>query len=244
MAFCLPAIDLRGGKCVRLTKGDFDAETVYADDPMEMAKRWQDEGAQRLHVVDLDGARAGSPQHLASVEGIVKATGLPVHYGGGMRSVAAASSAIDAGASLVIVGTTALKAPETFQEMLALGPEKFLVSLDVRGGKLATAGWLKEEESVALETVAETMGTLAIAGLIVTTIDRDGTLQGIDPAPGLSAAKASGLPTILAGGVVTIMDVDRAWSLRHQGIAGLVLGRALYVETLSLKEALETTGER
>lgn len=241
----IPALDLRGGRCVRLTRGDYGAETVYAGDPVAVASRWVAEGARRLHVVDLDGAREGRPVHL-DVLRAVAALGVPVQFGGGLRAVGDVERCLAAGARWAIVGTRALADPGFLAETRRLFGQAILVSLDLRAGRAAVAGWL--EEGLPAEEAARLLHEAGQRDLIVTDVGRDGTLGGVDE--GLFAGMARrGFAVIAAGGVGSLADVealaDLARRLRAEGapgrLAGVVVGKALYEGRVSLSEALART---
>lgn len=235
----IPAVDIRGGRCVRLTKGDYAAETVYNDDPAGVALDWVARGAKRLHLIDLDGARDGRPVNLGIAREVASRTGVPIQWGGGVRSKAIAEELLEAGVTWLILGTVAVREPQTLAEILTLGPQRFLVSLDCRGGRIATQGWLAEEgEGRSAIEVGRGLAELGIAGFIYTNIDRDGTLQGIDPAPPVELAQQTGLPVIIAGGLGSVRDVQLAASHQEQGINGVILGKALYDGRITLEEAL------
>jgi phosphoribosylformimino-5-aminoimidazole carboxamide ribotide isomerase len=238
----LPAIDLRGGKCVRLRQGDYAQETVFGDDPVEMARRWVREGAPRLHLVDLDGARAGKPVNYDVVRAIVRAAGVPCQMGGGVRDEASMRLLLDdVGVDRVIVGTQALKQPEWFREMAAKFPGKIALGIDARNGMVATEGWLDVSEKSALELAAN-YADLDLAAVIYTNIANDGMMQGIDDATidDLVRLAEMGLPTIASGGVTTLDDVRRLAerSRKHPQLVGAIVGRALYEGTIGVAEAV------
>ena len=229
-----PAIDLRGGKCVRLERGDYGRETVFGDDPAAMARHWIDQGAQFLHLVDLDGARSGQVQNRSSIEAIVRAVSVPCELGGGIRDEATIASLIDLGLDRLVVGTSAVKDPDWFCQMCRKFPGRLALGLDARGGLVATEGWLKTSRLRAVD-LALRFADEPIAALIYTDIDTDGMLGG----PNLSAmaelVQAVELPVIASGGVTTADDVAR---LAELGVAGCIIGRALYDGTLNLPDAL------
>src|SRR5687768_15317843 len=231
-----PAIDLRGGQCVRLRQGDYQQETVFGADPAAMAKRWVDEGATYLHLVDLDGAKEGRPVNGASVRAIVKASGVPCQVGGGLRTREHITEALSWGVERVIIGTRALQAPGWLEEMAGEFPGKIVLGIDARGGKVATQGWLDVSEMAALD-LARTCAGLPLAALVYTDISRDGMLQGANVEAMAEMASAVRLPVIASGGVTTLDDVRR---LAQHGLAGCIVGRALYEGRLSLRELLTT----
>lgn len=229
-----PAIDLRGGQCVRLRQGDYTQETVFGADPAAMAKRWVDEGATYLHLVDLDGAKAGRPINGASVRAIVETAAVPCQLGGGLRSAENIREVLSWGVARVIIGTKALASPTWLAEMCGLFPQRIVLGIDAKGGKVATAGWLEVSELSALE-LAKTCENLALAGLVYTDIARDGMMQGANVAAMAEMTRAVRLPVIASGGVTTMDDLVQ---LHAQGLAGAIVGRALYEGSLNLREIL------
>lgn len=237
MSICTlyPAIDLLGGRCVRLAQGDFARVSVFGDDPVAMAAHWREQGAEWLHVVDLDGARDGAPRHLETLRAMAAATEAPIQYSGGLRKLAGVEAALEAGAARVTLGTAAVCDRPLLEACLARWGERIAVSLDVRGGRLAVAGWLQavaaEPGAFAAEVVA-----LGVRTLIITSVDRDGTLAGADDYL-LRALRAGapGVRLIGGGGVASLEDVARLAAL---GMDGVLLGRALYDGAIRLPEAL------
>lgn len=230
-----PAIDLRDGKCVRLQQGDYERETVFGDDPAEMAKHWVDEGGQYLHLVDLDGARAGSVANWDSLERIRGAVNVPCEVGGGVRDEATIARLLELGIDRVVIGTLAIKQPDWFRQMCAKFPGKLVLGIDARGGLVATEGWLETSHVTAVD-LAQSFARERLAAIIYTDIETDGMLSG----PNLGAleqmAKAVDLPVIASGGVATAEDVAQ---LSKLPVAGCIIGRALYEGTLKLADALE-----
>lgn len=240
----LPAIDLRAGKCVRLRQGDYAQETVFSDDPVEMARRWVDDGATWLHLVDLDGAKAGQPINHAVVERIVEATGVKCELGGGIRDEAAIRLMLDdVGVERVIIGTQALKRPAWFREMAELWPDRLVLGIDAREGMVATEGWLDVSKTSAIE-LAKSYADLDLAAVIYTNIANDGMMQGIDETTinDLIRLCELGLPVIASGGVTTLDDIERlsAASRNHPNLIGAIVGRAIYEGTIRVKDAIET----
>ena len=235
----IPAIDIRGRRCVRLYQGDFGRETVFADDPVEVAGRWQDEGAGRLHVVDLDGARDGRPVNADIVRRIVAAVRVPVEVGGGLRNRPSIERYLDTGVDRVVLGTAAVKDRALLTEVLAEHAQRIVVGVDARQGVVAIEGWQKETPLTAAELVSE-LAALGVARVIYTDALRDGTLEGPNfPAIENLMAKAS-VPVIYAGGVSSIGDLTRLASL---GLEGAIVGKALYTRDLDLREALEVLSQ-
>jgi phosphoribosylformimino-5-aminoimidazole carboxamide ribotide isomerase len=238
----LPAIDLRGGKCVRLRQGDYAQETVFGEDPAEMARRWEAAGATRLHLVDLDGAKAGRPVNGEAIREIVQAVRIPCELGGGIRDDAALSLVLETwGVDRAIVGTKALQQPEWFCAAAERFPERVALGLDARDGMVATAGWLETSQTPANE-LARRFRASPIAAVIYTNIANDGMLQGIDGATlmDLEALADLGRPVIASGGVTTVHDIHRLAAIaeRQPNLVGVIIGRALYEGTLTLPDAL------
>lgn len=242
----LPAIDIRGGQCVRLRQGDYSQETVFSDDPVEMAKRWADEGAERLHLVDLDGARAGQPVNLQVIEAITSAVSIPCQLGGGLRSETALETILEkVGLDRAIVGTQALKQPDWFREMTARFPGKIALGLDAKGSKVATGGWLEVSQTPAID-LARSYAGLNLAALIYTNIANDGMMQGIDEATISDMVELTklGFPVIASGGVSRLEDVRRLaeTSREHPKLIGAIIGRAIYEGSIRIKDAIAITG--
>ncbi len=230
----IPAIDLRGGMCVRLRQGDYGHETVFGDDPASMAARWEAEGATWIHLVDLDGAKAGRPVNVEAVGRILSRVGVPCQLGGGIRDAATIDHWLDAGLDRVIVGTQALRDPDWFRSMAESHPGRIVLGLDAREGKVATQGWL-ETSTVDAVTLAEQFAGLPLAGIIYTDIARDGTLEGPNLEATRCLAERVKTPVIASGGVGCLADLAR---LAQLPIAGCIVGRALYEGTFSLAEAI------
>lgn len=229
-----PAIDLLGGKCVRLQQGDYNRETVYSDDPVSVARRFQSEGAQHLHVVDLDGARAGRPVNLEAVRAIVDAVDLECELGGGVRDEAAIAALLDLGLSRLVLGTSALKRPEWFRDMCEKFPGRLVLGVDARDGLVATDGWL-ETSSVAAPQLIQQFEGAPLAAIVYTDIATDGMLAGPNVPAMREMQAATPTPVVASGGVTTADDVA---ALASAGLAGAIVGRALYAGTLTLGDAL------
>ncbi len=229
-----PAIDLRGGKCVRLKQGDYDRETVFGDDPAAMARHWVDQGAQRFHLVDLDGARAGKPGNLGSVRAIVEAADVPCELGGGIRDERAIDELLELGLTRLVIGTLAIREPDWFCRMCRKYPDKLVLGIDARDGRVATEGWLETSEMGAIELAGRFSGE-PIAAIIYTDIATDGMLSGPNTAAMAEMQAAVELPVVASGGVTTREDVAE---LAASGLAGCIIGRALYEGTLTLSDAL------
>ena len=230
----IPAIDLRGGKCVRLLQGDYSRETVFSDDPPAMAKHWESLGARRLHVVDLDGAREGEPRNLEVVRAICAAVSIPVQLGGGMRNTALAQQALEVGVDRVIVGSAALD-PEAAAAFVEEFGERVVAGIDARDGLVAVHGWL-DTTSVGAVDLARKLVTLGFRWIVFTDIQRDGTLRGTNITALREMIVAVSASVIASGGITTVEDLRAA---RNAGAAGAIVGRALYTGDLDLKAALE-----
>jgi phosphoribosylformimino-5-aminoimidazole carboxamide ribotide isomerase len=229
-----PAIDLRDGKCVRLKQGDYAQETVFGADPAAMATRWVVDGATYLHLVDLDGAKAGHPVNGSSIRAIVKASNVPCQLGGGLRNEDDIKQALSWGLARVIVGTKALESPQWLAQMTQRFPGRIVLGIDARDGKVATQGWLDVSEIGALE-LARQCARPPLSAVIYTDISRDGMMQGANVAAMKEMASAVPLPVIASGGVTTMEDVKR---LQEAELAGCIIGRALYEGQLNLREVV------
>lgn len=238
----IPAIDILEGRCVRLYQGDYAQSQTFNENPVEVARQWVDAGATLLHLVDLDGAKAGHPVNLKAIEAIVRSVNIPCQVGGGMRDRAAVSSVLSLGVQRAILGTVAVEQPKLVAELCGEFPGQILVGIDARNGKVATRGWLETSEVLATD-LAQQMAQLGAAAIIYTDIHRDGTLSG----PNLDAlrelAHAITIPVIASGGVSSIGDLLSLLALEPVGIAGAIVGRALYTGDISLKEAIQAVGQ-
>ena len=234
-----PAIDLKGGACVRLLRGDMDRATVYAEDPAAQARAFEDAGCEWLHVVDLDGAFSGRPDNAAAVRAILSAVRVPVQLGGGIRDRAALEGWLEAGVARVILGTVAVEDPELVREAARAHPGRVAVGLDARGGRVATRGWAEATEIDALD-LARRFEDAGIAALVHTDIERDGAMRGPNLAATEAMARAVCVPVIASGGVASLGDLAR---LRDTGVvAGAIVGRAFYDGAVALPEALALLG--
>ncbi|MCC7425241.1 MAG: 1-(5-phosphoribosyl)-5-[(5-phosphoribosylamino)methylideneamino]imidazole-4-carboxamide isomerase [Planctomycetaceae bacterium] len=241
----LPAIDLRGGQCVRLRQGDYAQETVFGNAPVEMAQRWENEGAERLHLVDLDGAKAGRPVNHEVVRRIVQAVKIPCQMGGGIRDEESIRLMLDdVGVDRVIVGTQALKQPEWFRAMTLAFFDRVALGLDARNGQVATEGWLDVSKTSALDLARQYVG-LPLAAVIYTNIANDGMMQGVDPdtMADLERLADMGLPVIASGGVTTLDDIHRLTAIhrRQPKLVGAIVGRAIYEGTIRVADAVEAS---
>ncbi|MFM7448285.1 MAG: 1-(5-phosphoribosyl)-5-[(5-phosphoribosylamino)methylideneamino]imidazole-4-carboxamide isomerase [Leptolyngbyaceae cyanobacterium] len=237
----IPAIDLLEGRCVRLYQGDYNQAETFNQDPVAVARQWVDQGITRLHVVDLDGAKAGHPVNLSTITAIAAAIDIPIQVGGGLRDRQSVAELLDRGVQRVILGTIAVEQPDLVTQLCQAFPGQIVVGIDARNGQVATRGWL-ETSSVRATDLAQQMATAGVAAIIYTDIHRDGTLQG----PNLEAlrelANATPVPVIASGGVSSITDLLSLLALEPQGVEGVIVGRALYTGDVDLKEALRAVG--
>jgi phosphoribosylformimino-5-aminoimidazole carboxamide ribotide isomerase len=232
-----PAIDMLGGKAVRLVKGDFDAKKVYDEDPLSAASDWVQAGARYLHVVDLDGARAGSPVNLEHLRRITGELGVPVQFGGGLRTQKSISQALEAGAERVILGTAAFTDPALLEQALERWPGQVLVSVDVRGGRVATAGWTETIELTAEQVVAR-LWEQGAHDLIYTNVDRDGMLEGPDLQEVARVAAVVRGSVVYSGGIGALADLEGLSKLGASSLTGVIVGKALYEQRFTVAEAL------
>jgi len=233
----IPAIDLKDGACVRLSQGKMDQATVYSDDPVEMARRWEAEGAQRLHIVDLDGAIAGKPVNLKLVEKIRAAVNLDIEIGGGIRSMETVKQYCDAGVTYIILGTAAITRPDFLAAACDTYPGRIIVGIDACNGMVAVRGWTETTSVTAIE-VARRIDSTRVAAIIFTDISRDGMLTGPNITSTAALAQAGTIPIIASGGISSIEDVLKLVPLEPQGVIGVIIGRALYTGTIDLRQCI------
>ena len=231
-----PAIDMLDGKAVRLVKGDFEAKKVYDEDPLSAARGWVAAGARFLHVVDLDGARAGAPVNIDHLERIVSNLGVPVQFGGGLRSLAAIQEAIEAGAERVILGTAAFTDPTLLESALERWPGRVLVSVDVRGGHVATAGWTETSETSGEQVIGQ-LWERGAGELVYTNVDRDGMLEGPDLEEVARVAEVVPGSFVYSGGIGALTDLEGLAALKAPTLAGVIVGKALYERRFTVAEA-------
>lgn len=233
----IPAIDLKDGRCVRLFQGDMDKETVYFEDPLAAAHHWAAEGATLLHIVDLNGAVAGTPVHSQTVEAICQQSGLTVELGGGLRSVQAVQAALKLGVARAVIGTAAYDNSELIRTLCREFPGKIAVGIDARHGKVAVKGWKENTSMEALELARRCEGE-GVSRIIYTDISRDGTRAGVNLDETWKIARAVKIPIIASGGVATLDDIRKLLPLAEDGVEGVIVGRALYAGAFTLREAL------
>ena len=232
-----PAIDIRGGKCVRLLKGDFAKETVFSDKPEDMAKKWQAQGAAFLHLVDLDGALKGKSQNLATVEKILAAVDIPVELGGGIRTMENIEEVLKLGVRRVILGSVAVRSPELVREACAKYGDRIVVGIDAKDGIVAVDGW-GVSGNVEATALAKEMKKAGVKTIIYTDISRDGTLAGVNVEATAKLARESGVNIVASGGVKSIDDIKALKPYEKDGIEGVIVGKSIYMGTLDLAEAI------
>jgi len=237
----IPAIDILDGRCVRLYQGDYQQSEVFSEDPVAIARQWYAQGAKFLHVVDLDGAKAGTPKNLKIIEAIARSIPIHVQVGGGLRDRNSIMAVLATGVSRVILGTVAVEQPQLVADICAEFPEQILVGIDARDGRVATRGWLETSEVIASD-LAQRMAGIGVAGIIYTDIARDGTMQG----PNLEALKqlasSINIPVIASGGISSITDLLSLLALTPLGVKGAIVGKAIYTGHIQLKEAIRAVG--
>ena len=243
-----PAIDLRSGKVVRLRQGEANAQTTYSDQPVRVARMWADEGARWLHVVNLDGAfgadraQATADRNIEALEGILESVGVPIQFGGGLRSLDGIAEVLERGVARVVLGTLAIECPQIVREALErFGAERVVVGLDARSGDVATHGWQRQ----SLRAVAEVAGQMAALGVsraVFTDIARDGSLAGVNVGATRELALSSGLKVIASGGVASLDDVRALQAVEADGVEGVIIGQALYTGAIRLADAIQIAG--
>ncbi len=234
----IPAIDLKDGRCVRLKQGDMNAETVFSDDPGAVARNWVEQGARRIHLVDLNGAVAGRPRNEAAIRAIVDAVGgnVPVQLGGGIRDLDTIERYLDDGISYVIIGTAAVKNPGFLHDACSAFPGQIIVGLDARDGKVATDGWSKLTRHDVLDLARKFEG-YGVEAVIYTDIGRDGMLTGVNVEATVRLARELRIPVIASGGFASLEDVEKLCAIETEGVTGAILGRALYEGKLDFRAA-------
>ena len=238
----IPAIDLKGGKCVRLRQGRMSEATEYSDDPVTMAGQWIDQGAQRLHLVDLDGAFAGEPKHAEVIARIsAKYPHIEIQVGGGIRNLQTIQTYLDAGVNYVIIGTQAVKDPNFVAAACEKYPGHVIVGIDAKNGLVALEGWAEGSDLTAI-ALAQKFEGLGVSAIVYTDISRDGMLSGVNVDATAELARGIAIPVIASGGVASIDDIRKLLLHRESGVAGSILGKALYEQTLDLAEALALAG--
>lgn len=238
----IPAIDLLEGRCVRLYQGDYAQSQVFDENPVAVAQQWVEQGATRIHLVDLDGARVGHPVNGEAIAAIVQAVNVPVEVGGGLRDRQSIAELLNLGVRWAILGTVAVEQPDLVQSLCQEFPGQIIVGIDARNGKVATRGWLETSEVDAVP-LAQQMTDRGAAAIIYTDIHRDGTLQGPNREALRELAEAVSIPVIASGGVSSVSDLLGLLALEPAGVTGAIVGRALYTGEVSLKEAVRAVGQ-
>lgn len=234
-----PAVDIKDGQCVRLKQGKASESTIFSSSPLDMAKQWQDQGAEWLHIIDLDGAFDGSPVNLKLIESMCASTNLSIQVGGGIRDLETAQKYLEAGVTRLIIGTIALEQPELYAQMCKAFPGKIGVSLDAADGKLKTKGWV-EDSGLTMQEVLPRLEAQGTAFIVYTDIERDGMQSGVNMEAMTWLAKNANVPVIAAGGVTALADIRELYPLSLEGkLQGAISGRAIYEGTLKLNDALE-----
>jgi phosphoribosylformimino-5-aminoimidazole carboxamide ribotide isomerase len=234
----LPAIDLKDGRCVRLFQGDMNQETIYFEDPLEAARHWRDEGAQLIHIVDLNGAIEGRPVHTREITAICREPGVAVELGGGLRSLESVRAAFELGVTRVVIGTAAYENAGLLRSLCRSFPGKIVVGIDARAGKVAVKGWRETTPMDAIE-LARRCESDGAARIIYTDIGRDGTREGINLEETRKLARAVNIPVIASGGVATLEDIRKLLPLMEDGLEAVIVGRALYAGAFRYRDAIE-----
>lgn len=233
----IPAIDIKDGRCVRLRQGRMEDETVFSENPLEIADRWADAGAQRIHIVDLDGANSGAPRNFSIIERIAsKHPDLPIQVGGGIRDDDTVQDYLDSGVEYVIIGTKAVSAPHFVNDLCLEFPGRIIVGLDAKDGKVAIDGWSKLSHHDVID-IAQHFEADGVAAIVFTDISRDGMMQGLNVESTVQLAQSIHIPVIASGGVTNKTDIERLCAVDEEGIMGVIIGRALYEGTIDLVEA-------
>lgn len=236
----IPAIDLKEGKCVRLEQGLMEKDTVFCDNPADQAREWERQGAELLHIVDLDGAFAGEPKNRNSIEAIVKAIAIPTQLGGGIRDIPTIEAYLSLGIGRVILGTAAQRNPELVEEACRLFPGRIVVGIDAKNGMVAVQGWA-EVTGVTAVDLAKRFEGYGVAAIIYTDIARDGMMQGPNIGATRALAEAISIPVIASGGVSSLKDIENLMAIEASGIAGAITGKAVYTGAINLAEAVALT---
>ena len=236
----IPAIDLKEGKCVRLEQGLMDKDTVFNDNPAAQARAWQDQGAEMLHIVDLDGAFAGQPKNRAAIEAIIGAISIPSQLGGGIRDIATIEAYLSLGLSRVIIGTAAQRNPELVREACVKFPGRIVVGIDARNGMVAVQGWAEVTDITAVDLARKFEG-FGVSAIIYTDISRDGMLQGPNLEATKALAEAVSIPIIASGGVSSLKDIRNLMDIEASGVTGVITGKAVYTGAIKLGEAIALT---
>jgi len=233
----IPAVDLKDGRCVRLSQGRMDEESVYSDDPVRMAKHWESKGAERLHVIDLNGAVNGKPVHESVIKEIAKSIHIPVEVGGGIRNLETIEMYLSSGTEWIILGTVAHRNRPLAEEACRRFPGRVILGIDARGGRVAIQGWKEEVTLGAIELAKEFEG-LELSAIIFTDIERDGMSTGVNSEMTGALARSISIPVIASGGVSRVEEIHQLMTLEPDGVTGVIVGRALYTGRIDLEEAI------
>jgi len=233
-----PAVDIKSGKCVRLIQGKIDSETVFSNDPVQMAKRWENEGATWIHVVDLDGAFTKSPKNSEKIKQIIETVDASIQIGGGIRTKEVIETYLNWGAARVIIGTEAIRNPDSVKSYCKEYPNQIAIGIDARDGMVSVEGWTETTQISAIELIKQ-FEDQGVSAIIFTDIHRDGMQSGPNIAETQKVAQTTSIPVIASGGVSTIHDIQKILPLKSDGVIGVITGRALYTGTLSLKNAIQ-----
>jgi phosphoribosylformimino-5-aminoimidazole carboxamide ribotide isomerase len=236
----IPAIDLKDGKCVRLAQGRMDQATIYSEDPVQMAKHWESKGAERLHIVDLDGAVMGRPIHRSLIEEIARSIRIPIEVGGGIRDMETIEQYLSSGARWVILGTAAFQDPDLMRESVQIFPGRIILSLDAKNGRVAIHGW-NEIVSLEMGEMVKRFEKVDLSAVIFTDIERDGMGTGLNWELTKTLAQLTTIPVIASGGISRVEDIQHLTALESFGVMGVVVGRALYAGQVDLEEAIRIT---
>jgi phosphoribosylformimino-5-aminoimidazole carboxamide ribotide isomerase len=233
----IPAVDLKDGRCVRLSQGRMDQESVYSEDPVQMARHWESKGAERLHVVDLNGAVVGRPFHKSLIKEITQSIHIPVEVGGGIRDLETIDSYLSSGVRWVVLGTAAFRNRHLIEEACHRFPERVILSIDAKGGRVAIQGWNEVIPLEAVDMVRQFEG-MGLSAIIFTDIERDGMETGLNWEATKALAQTTSIPVIASGGVSRIEEIENLMELKPNGIIGVIVGRALYTGRIDLEEAI------
>lgn len=233
----IPAVDIKDGKCVRLLQGNMNDETVFYDSPVTAARKWEEMGAQLLHIVDINGAITGSLQNVKFIEEIISAINIPIQVGGGIRTIEAVESYLTLGVKRVIIGTSAVKDASFIKDVCKEYHDRIIIGIDAKDGMAAMQGWVETSERTAEDCIKEFEGT-GVAGIVYTDISRDGMMKGPNIEGIKRIAKLVDIPVIASGGIAGIEDIKKIINLEQYGVCGMIIGKALYTGAISLKEAM------
>jgi len=235
----IPAIDIQNGNCVRLRQGDFSQETIFNNSPLDIAEKWVKDGAQRLHIVDLDGARLGEPINIDLISKICKTfPSIPVQIGGGIRDIETARKYINAGASFIIIGTKAVEDPNFVKDLCSEFHKKIIIGIDAKNGEVATEGWVSNSKVNAI-SLSKKFEDFGVSEIVYTDIEKDGMMGGLNIEATVDLAKEINIPVIASGGVSSNDDLKKIINYEKFGISGVIVGRALYENKINIKEAKE-----